>query len=341
MSSRYDELERLQRLRDSGALTDEEFQAEKRRLLGHGVEEPDEAPAAAEGPPEEVIEVREEAHSRLPLFFLIGAGVVIVAIVLGLLLGRMVSGPSGRSQSNEVAPEGNIAADLNLIQPEAPPDVRNLPSEEQLARAFEAAFGAKGGATLKIDAGKDYKTDSFPEDVRYTPGKLIWPAFGPVLLSEGKVVDAAHVSAGKIAVHYLKPAGDGFEVVHAWPTGVVTGSSGQVARWTVSAGFSNWPVVVSEGGGMWQGYACSWAKLTELRPAGPAELATVPLSYDDSGAQTEEGAGTAIEGRIINVVKNQSFDVVYTGARSFSEHWVRSGDRYAPAGGGESQMRTC
>ena len=36
MSSRYDELERLQRLRESGALTDDEFQAEKRRLLGHG-----------------------------------------------------------------------------------------------------------------------------------------------------------------------------------------------------------------------------------------------------------------------------------------------------------------
>jgi hypothetical protein len=339
MSSRYDALERLQRLRESGALTDEEFQAEKRRLLGHGVDEPVEAPAPAET--EELIEVREEAHSRLPLFFLIGAGVLIVAIVLGLLLGRMVSGPGGRSQSNEVAPEGNIAADLNLIQPEAPPDVRSLPSEEQLARAFEAAFGAKGGATLNMDSGKDYKTDSFPEAVRYTPGKLIWPSFGPVLLSEGKVVDAAHVSAGKIAIHYLKPVGDRFELVHAWPTGVVTGSSGQVARWSVSGGFSDWPVIVSEGGGMWQGYACSWAKLTELRPAGPAELATVPLSYDDSGAQADEGAGTAIQGRIINVVRNQSFDVVYSGTRSFSEHWVRSGDRYSVAGGGPSQMRTC
>lgn len=344
MSSRYDALERLQRLRESGALTDEEFQAEKRRLLGHGVEEPEEAEEArppAQAPSEEVVEVREEAHSRLPLFFLIGAGVLIVAIVLGLLLGRMVSGPTGRSQSNEVAPTGDVATDLNLIQPEAPPDVRSLPSEEQLARAFEAAFGAKGGATLKIDSGKDYNTDSFPEEVRYTPGKLLWPSFGPVLLSEGRVVDAAHVSAGKIAIHYLKPVGDRFEVVHAWPTGVVTGSSGQVARWSASAGFSDWPVIVSEGGGMWQGYACSWAKLTELRPAGPAELATVPLTYDDSGAQADEGAGTKIEGRIINVVKNEAFDVVYTGARSFSEHWVRSGDRYQLAGGGESQMKTC
>jgi hypothetical protein len=35
MSSRYEELERLQRLREGGALTDEEFQLEKRRLLGH------------------------------------------------------------------------------------------------------------------------------------------------------------------------------------------------------------------------------------------------------------------------------------------------------------------
>ena len=33
MSSRYDELERLQRLRESGALSDDEFQAEKPPFL--------------------------------------------------------------------------------------------------------------------------------------------------------------------------------------------------------------------------------------------------------------------------------------------------------------------
>jgi len=129
--------------------------------------------------------------------------------------------------------------------------------------------------------------------------------------------------------------------VRAYLNGVETGSSGQVARWSVSPRFSDWPVIAAEGGGTWQGYTCSTLTLTELRPTGPVDMVTVPLSYDDTGAQPGNSAGTAIGGKILNVVKNESFDVVYTGARSFSEHWVRNGDRYQVAGGGPSQMKTC
>jgi hypothetical protein len=136
--------------------------------------------------------------------------------------------------------------------------------------------------------------------------------------------------------------GDRFEVVRAFPSAVVTGSFGRIARWSVSPRFSNWPVIVSEGGGTGQGYSCSSATLTELRPEGPFELATIPLSYSDAGAKTDEEAGREINGRIINVAKNQSFDVVYSGSRSFSEHWVRgAGGKYDVAGGGKSQMETC
>jgi hypothetical protein len=231
-------------------------------------------------------------------------------------------------------PQENVAADTNLIEAEAPPDVHTLPAGEQLARAFEAAFGSRGEAVLTV------QSDGASEDVRYAPGRLIWSGFGPVLISEGKVQDPAHVSAGKIAIHYLKPAADRFEVVRAYPAGVATGSFGQVAHWSVSPRFSDWPVIVAEGGGTWQGYTCSWLTLTELRPAGPATLATVPLSYDDSGAREEEADPVSIDGKILNVVKNQAFDVVYSGSRAFSEHWVRSGDGYAVAGG-KSAMETC
>jgi hypothetical protein len=334
MSERYDELERLQRLRQSGALSDAEFEIEKRRLLGHGSGE------VQPPPPGDVAEAREEMHSRLPLYLVIAAGTLIVAVVAGLLLGRLVSGPAGDSRNLAEIPQENAAADVNLVQAPPPPDIRTLAPAEQLARAFEAAFGARGAATLKVDVGEPAQTDGFAESVRYTPGKLFWTSFGPILVSEGSVTEASHASTGKIAVHYLKPAGDRFEVVRSWPTAVVTGSLGRVARWSVSTRFSDLPVIVSEGGGTWQGYTCSWAKLTELRPAGPAELATVALTYDDGGAVGEEAA-RAISGRIINVVRNVSFDVVYTGARSFSEHWARgAGGGYAVAGGG-SQMKTC
>src|SRR5438309_881753 len=80
MSDRYDALERLQRLRESGALTDEEFQAEKRRLLGY-----DNGPAV-----ERVteVEVGDAPKSRTPLYVLLGAGGLAIAVAVGLLLGR-------------------------------------------------------------------------------------------------------------------------------------------------------------------------------------------------------------------------------------------------------------
>ncbi|MEA3066215.1 MAG: hypothetical protein QOJ27_2676 [Sphingomonadales bacterium] len=325
MSSRYEELERLQRLRESGALTDEEFQAEKRRLLGH----------ETIPPPEEASESGPEAPSRRPLYIVIGIAALIVAVAAGLWLGNLagLAGSSGDDGNATLPPETN-APDANLVQAEAPPDVRSLPADEQLARAFEAAFGSRGEAVLTVQA------DGASEDVRYAPGRLLWLPFGPVLLSEGKVQDPAHVSAGKIAIHYLRPAADRFEVVRAFPSGIVTGSFGQVAHWSVSPRFSTWPVIAAEGGGTWQGHTCSWLTLTELGPGGPAELATVPLSYDDAGAKAGEAEALSIDGKILNIVKNQSFDVVYSGSRAFSEHYVRGGNGYKVAGG-KSTMASC
>jgi hypothetical protein len=322
MSSRYDELERLQRLRESGALTDEEFQAEKRRLLGH----------QSLAPAEETVAAEVETPSPRRLWIILGVAALIVAVVAGIFWGRM----SGGGEDGIVdlpMPEDNAVADENLVEAKTLPDVRALAPDEQLARAFEAAFGSRGEAVVSVPG------DGADEDVRFAPGRLIWPAFGPVLVSEGKVQDPAHASAGKIAIHYLRPAGDRFEVVRAFPAAVATGSFGQVARWSFNPRFSNWPVIAAEGGGTAQGLTCSWLSLTELRPGGPAAIAQVPLVYDDTGARTD-GSGRAIQGKILNIVRNQSFDVVYSGSRAFSEHYVRGAGGYAVAGG-KSGMETC
>ncbi|HYJ81567.1 MAG TPA: SHOCT domain-containing protein [Allosphingosinicella sp.] len=321
MSSRYDELERLQRLRESGALTDEEFQAEKRRLLGH----------QSVAPEEETVEAEAGTHSRRPIWIALALAALVAAVVAGLWLGRMSGG------SDEIVdlpmPEENVATEANVAEPEALPEVRSLPPGEQLARAFEAAFGSRGEAVLAVPGG------GADEDVRFAPGRLIWLPSGPVLISEGKVQDPGHASAGRIAIHYLKPAGDRFEVVRAFPGAVATGSNGQVARWSLNPRFSNWPVVAAQGGGTWQGHSCSSLSLTELRPEGPVRVADVPLLYDDRGAKPD-GTGRTIEGKILNIVKNQSFDVVYSGSRAFSEHYVRGPSGYAVAGG-KSTMETC
>ncbi|HEX9963447.1 MAG TPA: SHOCT domain-containing protein [Allosphingosinicella sp.] len=321
MSSRYEELERLQRLRESGALTDEEFQLEKRRLLGHETIAPTEEAAA----------VTPGISSRRRLWILLGVAALVIAVIAALYFGRSSAGDDGIIDLP--LPTENEVAESNLVEPRAAPNVRALPGEEQLARAFEAAFGSRGEAALSV-AG-----EGLDEDVRYVPGRLVWAPFGPVLISEGKVQDPAHVSAGKIAVHYLKPSGDRFEVVRAFPAAVATGSNGKVARWHLNPRFSDWPVIAAEGGGTGQGYTCSSLTLTELRPDGPARVAEVPLVYDDTGA-SEDGTGRSIEGKILNIVKGQSFDVVYSGSRAFSEHYVRGPRGYAVAGG-KPIMETC
>ena len=326
MSSRYDELERLQRLRESGALTDEEFQAEKRRLLGHQSVAPEEVVQAPEG------ESEPGRHSRRPIWIALALVALVAAVAAGLWFGRM---SGGRDEIVDLPmPEENAATEANVVgETVALPDAQKLPPDEQLARAFEAAFGSRGEAVATVPG------DGADEEVRFAPGRLVWLPFGPVLISEGKVQDPAHASAGRIAVHYLRPAGDRFEVVRAFPGAVATGSSGQVARWNLNPRFSNWPVVAAQGGGTWQGYTCSSLTLTELRPEGPTKVAEVPLVYDDTGAKGD-GEGRAIEGKILNIVKNQSFDVVYSGARAFSEHYVRGPSGYAVAGG-KSTMETC
>ena len=322
MSSRYEELERLQRLRESGALTDDEFQVEKRRLLGHETIASAEDTVVAEGP----------AGSRRRLWIILGLAALTLAVIAGLYFGRTLGGDDGIIDLP--MPTENEAAEANLVEAKALPDVRALAPEEQLARAFEAAFGSRGEAVLSVPG------DGADEDVRFAPGRLIWPAFGPVLISEGNVQDPAHASAGKVAIHYLRPAGDRFEVARAFPAAVATGSNGQVASWSLNPRFSNWPVIAAEGGGTWQGYTCSWLTLTELRPDGPARVGQVPLVYDDRGAK-EDGTGRAIEGKILNINKNQSFDVVYSGSRAFSEHYVRGPAGSAVAGSGKSTMETC
>jgi hypothetical protein len=333
MSSRYDELERLQRLRESGALTDEEFQVEKRRLLGYGESEP-RAPVR-----DETVVVEEDSRpSRLPLILIIGGVALIVAIVAGLLLGRMVGGGgSGNAVIEDLPMPENQVADENLIEaPAAAPDVRTLPPAQQLAKAFEAAFGKAGSASVAAEAGAEDGAQS----VTYKGGHLLQTPFGPVLVTEGKVDDAAHVNAGRIAVHYLRAQGDHYEVVRAFPAAVRAGSSGEVGKWSVSPRFSDWPVIVTEGGGMWQGYACSNLTLTELRPNGPVDLLTLPLSYDDTGAKDDD-SGVSIVGKLLNIVRNEGFDVVYSGSENFSEHYVRTPTGFGLAGGGKSRMRTC
>lgn len=207
--------------------------------------------------------------------------------------------------------------------------------DPQLAAAFRAAFGRSGSAIVKLTG------DEMTEQVKFKPGALVQTPFGPALLAPGEVVDAAHVSAGKMGVVYLRRAPKGYAVTKRFVPAMQTGSFGTLESWKVSRAYGPLPVVTVSGGGTWQGYTCSVTTLLELAPDKPKELVTVALHYDDGGAVTEGKKATAIDGKIARIVPGKSFDVVYSGSKHFTERYVRRGDTYVLPRGSETRMPTC
>jgi hypothetical protein len=206
-------------------------------------------------------------------------------------------------------------------------------AEKPVAAAFHAAFGKSDSIVLK-------KQGQLKENVKYTPGELVQAPFGPVLLSPGEVEDASHVNSGKLAVFYLKSSAKGFEVVKRFVPAAQTGSFGKIVDWSVSRSFGDNPVVMVNGAGNWQGYACSVTTLLELGPDGPKQLVTVPMTYDNSQAGGKDKL-KQFTGRIDNIKPGKSFDVIYFGSKDFTDHYVRTGDTYAIGSGAKSRMETC
>jgi hypothetical protein len=207
--------------------------------------------------------------------------------------------------------------------------------EKPTAAAFHAAFGKGESVLLK-------KQGQLKETIKYTPGELVQAPFGPVLLSPGEVQDASHVNSGKLAIVYLKRSEKGFEVLRKFVPAAEVGSFGKIVDWSVSKSFGDYPVVTLNGAGNWQGYKCSSTTLVELRPDGPRQLATLPMTYDDSEAAAGKKA-TQITGSIDNIQPGKSFEISYFGfgSKDFKDRYVRKGDAYVLASGGKSKMQTC
>ena len=178
-------------------------------------------------------------------------------------------------------------------------------------------------------------------DSRYAFGKddkLVDTGFGPVLLRHGKVPDGAHAEGGVVAAYYLREQDGRFTLARAYPEAAMSGSFGDLGKWSVSDKFAALPVLVVEGGGTWQGCTVAQTDLIELRPNGPAPLASIITTFDDSG-MTEESP-QSLTGSFADIVRDRSFTIRYGGTRSFAERYVRRGDRFVFEGG-ESQIPGC
>jgi putative oligomerization/nucleic acid binding protein len=301
MTDHIEALERLQKLRESGAITEAEFELEKERLL---------RPPAAAAP-------------RPPSWIWIagGAAAILLVALLVILLLRRESGTEGNETASAnlaVAP----APETNLVAP-APVEtgIRTRPQAEQLAAAFRAAFGRDRRATRTVDSAT----------MTYTPGGLRWIGDRAVLVSPGRSSETCHACAGALAVHYLEAQGDGFRVAGEWLNGGGGADWGAAPEWRFSTELSDQPMLRTDTGGGGQGVFCSRVNFHEFGAGGPREVATVPTGMSNTGVS--ESGGTEIEGRIANVRKNQSFDVVFTGTERFTEHYVMRAGHYALASG--------
>lgn len=152
-----------------------------------------------------------------------------------------------------------------------------------------------------------------------------------VLLSTGSKKEPGHVDQGVNAVHYLRNAEGGWQLIGEWLNLGSVGTVGNAATaWGFTAALGKNPYLITSGGGVWQGCAVSVAILTELTPSGPVDRS----SFTD---KMSSGAGLrqknrAYDGVIVAAERDKSFTVAYTGTRAFRQNYILTQGRYELVG---------
>ncbi|MFC5344806.1 hypothetical protein ACETK8_02240 [Brevundimonas staleyi] len=221
--------------------------------------------------------------------------------------------PAGTTEQPAAASEAPATAP-------APAGIAMTSADE--GAAFQAAWGSAPPVTWRAP---DAKPDD--ETMTYSKGTLV-PLGGDrfALVSEGQGGEG-HVSAGALAVHYLTRTPAGFTRTGAWPNIISGGTFGSPPQWLIRTDLTPAPALVTEAGGTWQGYSCSWSDVVELTPRQPiVRTEGIPVGYDDSGAK-EQGAAD-MEGTLSPDIKGQSFSVRYSGDRTGVVRYALRGQRY-------------
>lgn len=254
-------------------------------------------------------------------------------IVLGLWLAALAAlGAWLLLRGGDGAAGGNGQAQANQ-QVEGPiPPAKALAPAAQLDLAFRAAFGASREARRAVG----------DQTFVYSPARIEWIGNKAMLISLGRNVDDCHACSGAMAIHYLHPEGDGLRVDGAWlDVGPGGGWGNPVGDLVVNRALTGSPVIYSETTDGGQGYMCTVAWLVELQRDRPVASEPIPIGSSNQGAVLDNGRTMGgdplreVEGRIGNVRRGQSFDVIFTGAERFTETYHYRGGRFV----GPSQSR--
>lgn len=293
--AKIERLERLQRLRESGALSDAEFQSEKRKLLS-----------------------AEIAEGRTPRRWLpyAGSAIVLVTAAVGLSLWMLGSTkPQQPITSSNSQPATNSVAQVSELPAKSP--------AERLADAFEAATGRRSAFT-QTEAGEIIVTK---------PIRIVELPFGPALLTRREIKDGCHACTGAIGVFYLKEQGGTTSVIGRWPKAVEGwGWGAPPTEWYLTDKFTAYPAIFASGGFMGQGVVMESATITELRPNGPISSDVIGTGFSDEGAIADnERAACILKGRIANIRKDRSFDVIARGSVNTVDHYIKKNGKFVAA----------
>ena len=201
-------------------------------------------------------------------------------------------------------------------------------SEGEMGEAFLAAFDrvnvGNDDGSLLVEV--DERMYSFVPLAMHKLSDNVW-----VLVSGGTLVDAGHSDGGMNAVHYLRDAEGGWQVISDWWEIGATGTVGNPATaWAFTDKLGKNPYLVTSGGGVWQGCMVESTMVTELMPNGPADRSgfTSAMSSGAGAGQKEQ----QYDGAIVAAVPDKSFTVRYTGTESFEQTYKREGDDYLVVG---------
>ena len=186
---------------------------------------------------------------------------------------------------------------------------------KRLADAFEAATGHRSA----------FSTHSKWHSITTEPVRIVELPFGPVLLTRDTNEDT-HASVGAIGVHYLEEENGRFRATGSWPRAVEGWDWGDPPEWHLTNKFTANPAIYAWGDFMGQGIITRSATLVELTPDGPVESDLISTGFDDEGHV--ESNPCKIRGRIANIRKDRSFDVIVSGSRSAVEHYEKKSGRF-------------
>jgi hypothetical protein len=253
----------------------------------------------------------ERRRPLLPLFAAMGFSVVAVVAVI-FLADRNPDVTGREPKTPSVATASQAAASTSAPNQ---PTAEKIPSKD-VADAFEAATGHRAAFSV-ADAN----------DVIITrPTRIVRLPFGRALLTEVEIENGCHSCVGAIGIYYLGEQAGKTIVTKSWPRAIRGWTLGYPPTdWEVTDKFTTYPAIFATGGFM-MGSMISGATVTELRPEGPIESDEIKIQYSDAVDPDTGQRHCALDGRIANIRKDGSFNVVVTGS-------ARAVDRYRKVDG--------